>query len=160
MTDESSSSTPPESPPPVTTTTPTSMPSISWELPSGIEDDIEQGRFERAHQPARKKPNLLASIQFGEILCPVDASYHSSNKSGSTFLLLTPNDTHCQKTKNPLHSALVKATIGAVAGGVMGLIAFKGGKGTRAASIATGIGAGLGSTWERIKFRYEQQENK
>mmetsp|Transcript_6139 Transcript_6139/g.12668 ORF Transcript_6139/g.12668 Transcript_6139/m.12668 type:complete len:98 (-) Transcript_6139:260-553(-) len=97
MADESSSSTTPESPPP-TTTTPTSMPSISWELPAGIEDDIEQ--------------------------------------------------------------ALVKATIGAVAGGVIGLIAFKGGKGTRAASIATGIGAGLGSTWERIKFRYEQQENK
>ena len=68
--------------------------------------------------------------------------------------------THITKNKNPLHSALVKATIGAVAGGVMGLIAFKGGKGTRAASIATGIGAGLGSTWERVKFRYEQQENK
>lgn len=58
------------------------------------------------------------------------------------------------------HSALVKTTIGALAGGVMGLVLFKGGRGTRAASIATGIGAGLGSTWERVKFRYEQQENK
>eukprot|EP00531_Pseudo-nitzschia_arenysensis_P005572 CAMPEP_0116139596 /NCGR_PEP_ID=MMETSP0329-20121206/13396_1 /TAXON_ID=697910 /ORGANISM="Pseudo-nitzschia arenysensis, Strain B593" /LENGTH=94 /DNA_ID=CAMNT_0003634649 /DNA_START=122 /DNA_END=406 /DNA_ORIENTATION=- len=62
--------------------------------------------------------------------------------------------------EDDIEQALIKTTIGAVAGGVMGLVLFKGGKGTRAASIATGIGASLGSTWERVKFRYEQQENK
>jgi hypothetical protein len=42
----------------------------------------------------------------------------------------------------------------------MGLICFKGGKGTRAASIATGIGAGLGSTWERVKVRYNEKQEQ
>jgi len=62
--------------------------------------------------------------------------------------------------EDDIEQALVKTAMGAVAGGVAGLILFKGGKGTRAASIATGIGAGIGSTWERVKFRYEQSENK
>ena len=74
--------------------------------------------------------------------------------------MLHPNMQFISKYIPQFNSALIKTTIGAVAGGVMGLVLFKGGKGTRAASIATGIGASLGSTWERVKFRYEQQENK
>lgn len=61
--------------------------------------------------------------------------------------------------EDDIEQALFKATTGALVGGVLGLALFKGGKGTRAASIATGVGAGLGSTWERIKFRYATDGN-
>jgi uncharacterized protein YcfJ len=70
------------------------------------------------------------------------------------------NNLKQQSTIDNIPIALVKTAMGAVAGGVAGLILFKGGKGTRAASVATGIGAGIGSTWERVKFRYEQSVNK
>ena len=58
------------------------------------------------------------------------------------------------------NKALVKGAVGALAGGVVGLIFFKGGKGARAASIATGFGAGIGSTWERVRHRYERSDEK
>ena len=63
---------------------------------------------------------------------------------------------HQQKnTHARTHTALVKSAVGALAGGVVGLVCFRGGGGRRAASVAAGIGAGLGSTWERVRFRYE-----
>jgi hypothetical protein len=50
-----------------------------------------------------------------------------------------------------LHAGLVKAAMGAAAGGVLGLLLFRTGKGGRMASVATGVGAGLGSAYERAR---------
>ena len=60
--------------------------------------------------------------------------------------------------------ALFKTAVGAVAGGLFGLVFLRSGKGTRAASVATGVGVAFGSTYERVKLRWyneqQQQENK
>ena len=50
--------------------------------------------------------------------------------------------------------ALVKTAIGVAVGGVVGTIMFRRGKGSRAASIATGVGVAAGSTYERIVAQY------
>lgn len=48
-----------------------------------------------------------------------------------------------------IESGIIKAAAGAVAGGVVGAILFKSGSGMRAASMALGVGAAIGSTVER-----------
>ena len=45
----------------------------------------------------------------------------------------------------------MKVVVGAAVGGLLGMVLFKAGKGNRAASIAAGVGAGLGSAVERAK---------
>ena len=47
-------------------------------------------------------------------------------------------------------TGLVKTAVGIAAGGLIGMIMFRGGKGNRAASIAAGVGAAAGSTYERF----------
>jgi hypothetical protein len=39
--------------------------------------------------------------------------------------------------------------VGVTAGGLLGMVMFRGGKGMRAASIAAGVGAAAGSSYER-----------
>ena len=58
------------------------------------------------------------------------------------------------------NAALLKTAVGAVAGGLFGLVFLRSGKGTRAASVATGVGAAFGSTYERVKLRYEQDQQQ
>lgn len=42
--------------------------------------------------------------------------------------------------------------MGGIAGGLLGLVAFRSGGGWRGACAAVGVGVGLGSTLERAKF--------
>jgi hypothetical protein len=51
-------------------------------------------------------------------------------------------------------SGLLKSVIGVSAGGVVGLIMFRSGKGMRGASVATGVGIAVGSTYERMMAQY------
>jgi len=48
-----------------------------------------------------------------------------------------------------IESGLIKAAAGAVAGGIVGAVLFRSGKGWRSASMALGVGVALGSTVER-----------
>ena len=48
-----------------------------------------------------------------------------------------------------IESGLIKTAAGAVAGGIVGAVLFKSGKGWRGASVAMGVGAAIGSTVER-----------
>jgi hypothetical protein len=52
-------------------------------------------------------------------------------------------------TEEALESGIVKAAVGAVAGGLVGAILFRSGKGMRAGSMALGVGVAVGSTVER-----------
>lgn len=45
---------------------------------------------------------------------------------------------------------LIKSAIGATVGGVFGMILFRSGGGMRSASVAAGVGAAMGSTYERF----------
>lgn len=49
----------------------------------------------------------------------------------------------------PKLTGLIKTAVGAVAGGVIGMALFKAGGGWRSASVAAGVGVGLGSTAQR-----------
>lgn len=49
-----------------------------------------------------------------------------------------------------LANGVVKLAVGMTVGGLFGLVAFRTG-GMRAASVATGAGVALGSTYERIR---------
>ena len=60
-------------------------------------------------------------------------------------------------TQNNYFTALIKTAVGAVAGGLFGVIFLRSGNGRRAASVATGIGVSFGSTYERIKLRYNSE---
>jgi UPF0716 family protein affecting phage T7 exclusion len=51
---------------------------------------------------------------------------------------------------------IFKTTAGAVAGGIFGLALFKAGGGWRSASVAAGMGAGIGSTFQRAKQGLQQ----
>lgn len=51
-------------------------------------------------------------------------------------------------------SGLLKTAIGVTAGGIVGLIMFRSGKGMRGASVATGVGIAAGSTYERLMAQY------
>ena len=66
---------------------------------------------------------------------------------------------HNNTTTQHKNTALVKTALGALVGGVAGIVCFRGGKGFRAASVATGVGAALGSTCERVRFRYNGAGN-
>ena len=59
--------------------------------------------------------------------------------------------------ENNYFTALIKTAVGAVAGGLFGVIFLRSGNGRRAASVATGIGVSFGSTYERIKLRYNSE---
>lgn len=48
-----------------------------------------------------------------------------------------------------IEAGLIKTAAGAVAGGLVGAVLFKSGKGWRSASVALGVGAAIGSTVER-----------
>lgn len=50
-----------------------------------------------------------------------------------------------------LFAGLVKAAVGATLGGLAGMVLFRSGRGNRAASVFTGIGVALGSTYERAQ---------
>jgi hypothetical protein len=52
--------------------------------------------------------------------------------------------------EDDIESALIKTAIGATVGGLFGVIMFKAGSGSRAASVAAGIGVAAGSTYERV----------
>ena len=45
----------------------------------------------------------------------------------------------------------MKAVVGATLGGLAGMALFRSGRGYRAASVFTGIGVALGSTYERAQ---------
>ena len=53
-----------------------------------------------------------------------------------------------------IESGLIKSAIGATAGGLVGMILFRAGGGWRSASVATGVGVAVGSTYERIMADY------
>mmetsp|Transcript_80239 Transcript_80239/g.223152 ORF Transcript_80239/g.223152 Transcript_80239/m.223152 type:complete len:90 (-) Transcript_80239:114-383(-) len=53
-----------------------------------------------------------------------------------------------------IEAGLFKATVGVAAGGVVGMIMFRSGKGMRAASVAAGVGVAAGSTYERLMAQY------
>ena len=53
--------------------------------------------------------------------------------------------------------ALLKSAVGLAVGGLAGLMFFRSGKGNRIGAMAGGLGAAFGSTYERVKFRYESQ---
>jgi uncharacterized protein YcfJ len=48
-----------------------------------------------------------------------------------------------------IEAGLIKTAAGAVAGGLVGAVLFKSGKGWRSASVAFGVGTALGSAVER-----------
>jgi hypothetical protein len=48
-----------------------------------------------------------------------------------------------------LESGIIKATVGAATGAVLGTLLFKSGKGWRSAGAAMGVGVAVGSTVER-----------
>jgi uncharacterized protein YcfJ len=58
-----------------------------------------------------------------------------------------------------LTAGLIKTSIGAAVGGLVGLIMFRSGKGMRAASVATGMGVAAGSTYERFMVDYNKQSS-
>lgn len=52
----------------------------------------------------------------------------------------------------------MKTAIGVLAGGVVGMIMFRSGKGMRAGSVAAGVGVAAGSTYERAMAQYGSKE--
>ena len=56
------------------------------------------------------------------------------------------------------NSGLVKSAIGALAGGAIGMILFRSGKGMRAASLSAGLGVAVGSTYERYVENYQSNQ--
>jgi hypothetical protein len=53
-----------------------------------------------------------------------------------------------------MYIGLIKIAVGVTVGGVAGLALFRGGKGWRMACLMTGVGVGLGSTYERMARDY------
>mmetsp|Transcript_44349 Transcript_44349/g.106838 ORF Transcript_44349/g.106838 Transcript_44349/m.106838 type:complete len:82 (-) Transcript_44349:2534-2779(-) len=49
-----------------------------------------------------------------------------------------------------IEDGLIKSAVGATVGGVFGMILFRSGGGMRSASVAAGVGAAVGSTYERF----------
>ena len=52
-------------------------------------------------------------------------------------------------TEEALESGILKATVGAITGGLVGAVLFRSGNGMRAGSMALGVGVAIGSTVER-----------
>eukprot|EP00545_Synedropsis_sp_CCMP1620_P004281 CAMPEP_0119004014 /NCGR_PEP_ID=MMETSP1176-20130426/899_1 /TAXON_ID=265551 /ORGANISM="Synedropsis recta cf, Strain CCMP1620" /LENGTH=80 /DNA_ID=CAMNT_0006955671 /DNA_START=35 /DNA_END=277 /DNA_ORIENTATION=+ len=50
-----------------------------------------------------------------------------------------------------LEAGVLKTAAGAVVGGLLGLALFRSGSGWRSASMAAGVGVGLGSTFQRTR---------
>lgn len=55
-------------------------------------------------------------------------------------------------------TGLIKTAAGAAVGGALGMILFRSGKGSRAASVAAGVGVAMGSTYERMMAQYGTKE--
>jgi len=55
-----------------------------------------------------------------------------------------------------IESGIIKATAGAVVGGLAGALLFRSGHGWRAASAAMGVGIGIGSAVDRALPRQEK----
>ena len=49
-----------------------------------------------------------------------------------------------------LEDGIIKAVIGVGVGGALGMLLFRSGKGWRSASVATGLGVAVGSTYARV----------
>jgi len=49
-----------------------------------------------------------------------------------------------------LEQGVLKAAVGAAVGGALGMLLFRSGKGWRSASVASGLGVALGSTYARV----------
>ena len=73
---------------------------------------------------------------------PIEEKSTSSVSKGQTWKL--PDG-----TEEALESGIIKAAVGAVAGGLVGAVMFRSGGGMRAGSIALGVGVAVGSTVER-----------
>merc|ERR1712238_77325 len=77
----------------------------------------------------------------------------SSLTSPSTWTLLVG-------IEKDIEQALIKTAVGVVAGGVLGVVFMRSGNGRRVTAMATGMGAAVGSTYERVSYRYEQQQQQ
>ena len=51
--------------------------------------------------------------------------------------------------ENVIESGIIKASVGAATGALLGTILFRSGKGWRSAGVAVGVGVAVGSTVER-----------
>jgi Domain of unknown function (DUF543) len=71
----------------------------------------------------------------------------SSNSSSSSHWKLPDG------IEDHLEDGVYKVLAGATAGGIVGLLLFKSGRGWRSASMATGVGMAIGSTLTRIYGR-------
>jgi len=69
--------------------------------------------------------------------------------SGSTWKLPDGIEEH-------IENGIMKATAGAVIGGLVGTVMFRSGKGWRAASAAMGVGVGIGSAVDRALPKYSK----
>lgn len=52
--------------------------------------------------------------------------------------------------ENHLEDGILKAVVGVGVGGALGMLLFRSGKGWRSASVATGLGVAVGSTYARV----------
>jgi Domain of unknown function (DUF543) len=71
------------------------------------------------------------------------AAPSNSSSSSSSWKLPDGIEDH-------LEDGVYKVLAGAAAGGIVGLLLFKSGRGWRSASVATGVGMAVGSTLTRI----------
>jgi len=62
--------------------------------------------------------------------------------------------------EDDIEQALYKTAVGVVAGGVLGVVFMRSGNGRRVTAMATGVGAAVGSTYERVSYRYAQQNQQ
>lgn len=59
--------------------------------------------------------------------------------------------------EDDVEQAILKTAVGATVGGLLGVIMFRSGGGSRAASVAAGVGVAAGSTYERIAAKMKSQ---
>mmetsp|Transcript_17764 Transcript_17764/g.20357 ORF Transcript_17764/g.20357 Transcript_17764/m.20357 type:complete len:147 (+) Transcript_17764:93-533(+) len=62
--------------------------------------------------------------------------------------------------EDDIEQALLKTAMGVVAGGLLGVVFMRSGNGRRATAVATGLGVAVGSTYERVSYRYAQQQQQ
>lgn len=58
-----------------------------------------------------------------------------------------------------IEDGIIKMTVGVLVGGTLGMLLFKSGKGWRSASIASGLGVAMGSTYIRFMSTMNQNNN-
>mmetsp|Transcript_23921 Transcript_23921/g.34308 ORF Transcript_23921/g.34308 Transcript_23921/m.34308 type:complete len:137 (-) Transcript_23921:209-619(-) len=82
-------------------------------------------------------------------------------KSAFQKIKLPTGDAVAMESITPhLKDGLLYSAIGAAAGGLVGAVLFKSGRGMRASSAAAGAGVAVGSMVERVSFEWQQQEVK